>query len=388
MNVLMKTFLTYLNLSAVLFLSSCGTQEVSDLANSGVTVSWTEWCPKAKLADCAAQPATISQEQWVSSLNVARAIVSSPSKIVFGRADLNRSAVQNLFTVTGAEDILHLVNQIPWQNLGIGAGTVEMNNLGAKGQISINSLSLISTGRSQFSWKSPLMIDVTGVVLGTPAGEQLNLLKIDLSKSGRLTFVTNLKTIKDVPVNFFSLKKLVDSKPSSVDSVIRAISDVVFEPGFNWRDAINVTLNAANISSIRSSLSRPDAGPVLKIVDGALGNSKNFWVGGPFRKEVLSLELNSGVDCSMKFTNVPLLGTVNANLSFAKTFGLATMLRQDAKVVSKVYGITTSLGNLDSVTLDGSKIVLKLGVFSIPLDLSSKDTSGPEVSNIQCINRA
>jgi hypothetical protein len=90
----------------------------------------------------------------------------------------------------------------------------------------------------------------------------------------------------------------------------------------------------------------------------------------------------------MKFTNVPLLGTVNANLSFAKTFGLATMLRQDAKVVSKVYGITTSLGNLDSVTLDGSKIVLKLGVFSIPLDLSSKDTSGPEVSNIQCINRA
>ena len=387
MNDFLKPLLVYAKVLILGGVLSCGREETSQLTSDAQNVPWTLWCKQAKLLDCAPYAGGISQQIWENSLKIAKTIVNSPSKIQFQRADIERPAVQRLFQVSGAEDILQVIVQIPWQKMGIGGGIVGMDNLGAKGKISINSLTLITTGKSQFSWKLPFVIDVAGVVLSTPSGEQLNLLKIDFSKAGQLTFVTHSKTITNIPMDFFALRKSLDPKTSAVDSVIRAISDVIFEPGFNWRNAVNITLDSANISVIRQALNSPDAGMVLKLVDSALANSKNFGIGGVFRKEVLSLELNSAVDCSMKFTNVPVLGNVTANLSFAKKFGLATLTRQETKVVGQVYGISTTLGNLESVTLDGSKIVLKLGVISIPLDLSSTETTGPEVSDIKCINR-
>jgi hypothetical protein len=160
---------------------------------------------------------------------------------------------------------------------------------------------------------------VEGVALSVPSGEQLNLLKIDLSNAGQLSFISNSKTITNIPVSFFALKKVLDANPSAVDVLIRAICDVVFEPGFNWRNAIHVILDSSNIAVIRQALNRPDSGVVLKLVDAALGNSKNLWIGGNLRKEVLRLELYSRVDCSMKFTNVPILGNVSANLTFDGT---------------------------------------------------------------------
>ncbi|MEI8025130.1 MAG: hypothetical protein WCI18_02165 [Pseudomonadota bacterium] len=387
MSDFLKTVLTFVNVLILGGMLSCGREETSQLYSDAQNVPWTLWCQQAKLTDCAPYAGGISQQVWESSLNIAKTLVNSPSKIQFQRADIERPAVQRLFQVSGAEDILQIVAQIPWQNIGIGGGFVGMDNLGAKGKISINSLTLVTTGKSQFAWKLPYVIDVAGVILSTPSGEQLNLLKIDFSKAGQLSFVTNTKTISNIPMDFFALRKHSNTDSSAVDSVIRAISDVIFEPGFNWRNAVNIALDSSNISVIRQALHRPDAGVVLKLVDSALANSKSFLIGGTFRKEVLSLELNSAVDCSMKFTNVPVLGNVTANLSFAKRFGLATMARQEAKVISQVYGINTTLGNLENVTLDGSKIVLKLGVISIPLDLSSKDTSGPQVSEINCVNR-
>jgi len=386
MNFFLKSFLVSLNLWSLAWLASCGREETSELNSNGPNIPWALWCKQAKLTECGAYTGGVPQKPWESGLNIAKTIVNSPSKIALGRVDIERPAVRNLFTVTGAEDILQIVTQIPWQNIGIGGGTLEMNNLGVKGQITINSLTFISMGKSRFTWRSPLVLDVEGVALSVPSGEQLNLLKIDLSNAGQLSFITNSKTITNIPVSFFALRKVLDANPSAVDVLIRAICDVVFEPGFNWRNAIHVILDSSNIAVIRQALNRPDSGVVLKLVDAALGNSKNLWIGGNLRKEVLSLELYSRVGCSMKFTNVPILGNVSANLTFDKTFGLATITRQQTKVMSQVYGVNTSLGKLESVTLDGSKIVLKIGGFSIPLDLSSQNTSGPEVSNIQCAN--
>jgi hypothetical protein len=365
---------------------SCGRDEQSQFSSLGAATPFSIWCKQVKLSECLPERASqVSKKDWDNSLKVTQAILSSPSKIFFSRSDLARPAVKRLFEVSGADDLRGIISQVPWQTLSLGQGKVTMANNGTKGAMNFKGLTFLSTGEGSFSWVSPLSIDVKGVLLKTLNGEQLVLSKIDLSSPERLAFVTDKLVITDIPVAFFALKPRAKEN-TSLDVVISALADVIFESGFDWRAAIDVSLTPQNITSIRQVVTEAGMDPFFKLLDGALSATKQLGIGGKFRKDVLGIDLLQPMTCSMKFTNVPILGNVAADINFAKRFGLSAITRQNKGVLGQVYGITTSLGTFQSVSIEGSKIFLKLGVLTIPLDLQSTDRTGPQVSDIVCKN--
>ena len=383
----MKAATTIFQVLVLLLALSCGREEQNQLSQFGARTPFSTWCRFAKLTGCLPDnPSVISKKDWDHSLQIAQAIMSSPSKIFFSRADLARPAVMRLFEVSGAEELSSIFTQIPWQTISLGLGKMTMSNNKAKGAINFKGLTFISTGESTFTWLSPMVINVSGVQLSTPTGEQLVLTQIDLSHPERINFITSTRVITDIPVAYFAVKP-AHSKTTSLDAVISALADVIFESGFDWRAAIDVNLTQQNISTIRQVVAEAGMDPLFKLIDGALSATKQLGIGGKFKKDVLGLDLVQPVSCSMKFTDVPVLGNVTAEISFSKRFGISAIARQNKGVVGQIFGITTSLGTLQSVSIEGAKVILKLGVVSIPLDLNSKEKTGPQVSDIVCKNR-
>jgi len=383
---MLNTFLK----SAIIFLvvSGCGSAQLDEYntQSSLTSVSFSQWCQNSKLKDCTVvPPGAVSQEVWDSSMRIAKTVFTSQSMISLTRADMERPAVARLFDVAGANEIRSLISRVPWQSLTLGRAVADMDNLSRPGSIEFKGLRLTTTGRSKFVWTMAKEINVTGVELSTPIGEKLILSRIDFSKAEKLTFFTNNRIISDIPVNFFAIENLTEPKGSTVESIIKAVSDVIFEPGFNWRNALDFKLDEKGIAVLREEVSQSSNDPLFELIEGALKNTSKLTIGGLVEKDVLAAHLISSVKCDMKFIRVPVIGDLKAGIDFSEKFGISSMSRVGDKVIAKVFGLKTSIGNLESITIEGSKFNLKIGFINIPIDTESKQP-GPEISEITCHN--
>lgn len=383
-----KLFKNTMMISAIAAISACGisTQEEYNFKAASGTVSFKEWCQSSRLNGCAVNSSgSVSQATWDSSMRIAKTVFTSQSRINLTRSDMERPSVARLFEVAGANEIRALINKIPWQTLTLGKSVADMDNLSRPGSIDFKGLRLTTSGRSRFVWTLPKEISVSGVEISTPTGERLNLTKIDFSKAELLSFVTSTKTIQDIPVNFFAIENLTNPKALTVDSVIKAVSDVIFEPGFNWRNSIDISLAEEGIDVLRQEISKASNDPLFDLIDSALGNTSSLVIGGLSQKDILGAQLNSSVRCQMKFHRVPVVGDLTASIDFASRFGISTMTREGTKVTGKIFGLKTSIGTMDSISIDGAKINLKIGFINIPIDTQSS-AEGPEITDISCVN--
>jgi hypothetical protein len=55
-------------------------------------------------------------------------------------------------------------------------------------------------------------------------------------------------------------------------------------------------------------------------------------------------------------------------------------------VRTNVYGVTTSLGRVESIEVDSKQLSLKLGVLTIPIEFkpSGPNARGPQIDDVVC----
>ena len=78
---------------------------------------------------------------------------------------------------------------------------------------------------------------------------------------------------------------------------------------------------------------------------------------------------------------------INTNLSIAGTSGVGSASLAGATTKVKLFGFKTDLGALEEMTFAGDKGSIKLGLVSIPLDLTGKmvsPASAVKVNSVIC----
>lgn len=370
---------------------SCGRENVSEVQTLEVpSMSFQSWCSSYKLQNCDVKPDNnIPTDQWQAGVNVFADLMDSLTSINLSRADFDRKTVQDLFSTFGANSTLSFVSKIPWDNLSKDDNSLVLRNKTNDAVAVFNGLRLIGSQVVTARFIGPQLVGIKGLKLADSLGGQVSSVHhLDLSKPSRITIVTDYERITDIPVQFFQVPGYKQPATLTPSSGFTAIANVVLEPGFDWRRNFNILLKGNSVRSVYSRIANfiPE-GPADATTKKVIENTNTLLVGGAASNILLSMQMGKPLKCTLKVSHVPILGNVNFDIDFLSGFGLSDLVRVKSDgVKTNVYGVTTSLGRIESIEVDAKQLNLKLGMLTIPIEFkpSGPNARGPKIDDVLC----
>ena len=353
-------------------------------------VDFKTWCGEYKLQSCGVQPDEgIPADQWQAGVDVFAELMESLTTIKLSRADFDRKTVQNLFSIFGANSTLSFVSKIPWQNLAKDDNALVLRNSSANAVANFNGLRLIGSQSVVAKFVGKQIISIRGLQIADALGGQLSSVTfLDLSRPSRITIVTNNERITDIPVQFFQVPGFQQPPTLTPSAAFNAIANVVLEPGFDWRNNLHILLKGRNIRNIYSRISSfVPAGPADETTRKIIERTDTFMVGGASSNILLSMQMNKPLKCTTKIANVPILGSVSFDIDFMAGFGLSNLVRVKADgVKTNMYGVSTSIGKVESIEVDAQQLNMKVGMVTVPIEFKSPAPGGrgPRVEEVIC----
>lgn len=370
---------------------SCGREQVSDVQTLDVpSVSFKTWCSDYGLQNCSVTADNnIPTDQWQAGVNVFSDLMDSLTSIKLSRADFDRKTVQDLFSTFGANSTLSFVSKIPWENLAKEDNSLVLRNKTSDAVAVFNGLRLIGSQVVTARFVAPQIVSIKGLKLADSQGGQVSTVQhLDLSKPSRITILTDYERITDIPVQFFQVPGYKQPPTLTPSSGFTAIANVVLEPGFDWRTNFNILLKGNSVRSVYSRIAKfIPAGPADETTKKVIENTNTLLVGGASSNILLSMQMGKPLKCTLKVSHVPILGSVNFDIDFLSGFGLSDLIRVKSDgVKTNVYGVTTSLGRIESIEVDAKQLNLKLGVLTIPIEFkpSGPNARGPRIDDVLC----
>lgn len=366
--------------------TSSSTQSISNL-NS---VSFDQWCADFSLQNCNVRPDDrIPADQWQAGVDVFSELMASLTSISLTRADFDRKTVQDLFSTFGANSVLSFISKIPWQKLEKSDNALVLLNSSSNAVANFNGLRLIGSQKVVAKFVGKQIVSISGLSMADSLGGHLSTVKyLDLSKPSRITIATDYDRYEDIPVQFFQVPGFKQPPTLTPSAAFTAIANVVLEPGFDWRHNLSILLKGGNLNNIYNRIKEfiPE-GPADDTTRQVIANTDLFMVGGVSSNILLSMQMRKPLKCTAKVRNIPILGSVNFDINFLKGFGLSDLQRIKADgVKTKVYGVSTSIGTIESIEVDAKQMRLRLGAFTIPIDFvpAQPGGRGPAVDDVRC----
>ena len=375
-------------------LVSCGTQQaphskmqsISDLG----AVDFSTWCRDFALKNCDVQADDkIPVDQWRAGVDVFAELMESLTDIQLTRTDFDRKTVQELFSTFGANSLLSFISKIPWSNLSKEDNALVLRNAAADAVANFNGLRLIGSEKVVAKFVDKQLVAISGLQIADALGGHLSQVRyLDLSQPSRLTIVTASERITGIPVQFFQVPGFQQPPTLTPSAAFNAIANVVLEPGFDWRNNLHILLKGQNLRNIYARIKEyiPE-GPADETTRKVIESTDMMMVGGASSNILLSMQMNKPIACKLKINNIPLIGHVDFDVNFSKGFGLSNLVRTKSDgVKTSVYGITTSVGNIESIEVDAAQLRVRLGAFTIPIDFTppAPGAKGPSLDSVVC----
>jgi hypothetical protein len=381
-------------IAATSSLVSCGTLEKtnSDIQTiaSAVAIDFPSWCAEFALQNCNVQPDDrVPADQWQAGVDVFDELMKSLTSISLTRADFDRKTVQQLFSTFGANSLLSFISKIPWQKLEKNDASLVLTNNAANAVAIFNGLRLIGAQKVVAKFVGKQLVSISGLSIADSKGGNLSPVKfLDLSRPSRITIVTEAERIVDIPIQFFQVPGFQQPPTLTPSAAFTAIANVVLEPGFDWRKNLSILLKGNNLNNIYNRIKEfiPE-GPADETTRQVIANTDILMVGGASTNILLSMQMRNPLKCTAKVRNIPILGTIDFDINFMRGFGLSDVQRNKADgVKTNVYGISTSIGTIQSVEVDAQQLRLRVGAVTVPIDFkpAAPGGRGPAVDSVVC----
>jgi hypothetical protein len=330
----------------------------------------------------------MKQRDWEVGIDVFKEILSSPSSIKLSRAELELKVVKDTFNTFGAAGLMSFVSRIPWQNLETGIGSITLSNSGETQTVQVNGLSLIASKTVVIKVGATRSFSVKGLKIADASGSnEQTVTSIDFSDAGQLHITTDKQRITNIPISFFFMKDLVEKVDVSAATVVKTVTALAMNRDFDWKSKITIILSNSNLLRIMNLTNEiaPQSSSFGATLETVIQKSKQILLGGSGNM-LISGSLEAPLSCQMRFINIPLLGTKDIALTFASSFGIMDVKETSQKtVMGKIYGVNTGLGRVSTAEIAGAVIKLKVGSFTIPLDLEAQvNGKGVQLKSVTC----
>ena len=366
-----------------LVLSSCSVdQPVSKEAQA--TLPFGQWCVEKKLQGCNATGTAADAKGWNGSLDIFQELAKSGGGLDFSRAQYEAPSVKNFIRNFGGAAIFGVLEKLPWEQVTYGAGIFSLINRANK-TLDINGLSVM--GSAIKATIGSRMINLTGATLKYPNGQTEALTGISFSSPGFLGFVTAGGSVTNVPFSFIAADSNQGESNLSPGMMIKGMSDIVNDSKVNWQKSISLVVTNRQVMSIMTIIKNLAQNNILDRAADSLAPSITAIKFGGVGAKPITIVLNSAKACKVNLSNVPLLGNLNTRLDIAGSSGVASATLTGANTRVKLYGFKTDLGAIEEMSFTGDKGFIKLGLISIPLDLTGKaaaPASAVKVNSIIC----
>ena len=215
-----------------------------------------------------------------------------------------------------------------------------------------------------------------------------------MSRPGKVSLLTDRMKITNIPLGFLASREMRRFTPSastfSINRLVNAITEVMFEEGYEWYKIIDIRIESEQIRKLEE-LTFKDIPTNLftNAIRTSLARVQTFTIGGPTAAP-MRIIMERDINCSMYFENIPILGSITATLDFNRKFGIKSAKRSGNIVTANVEGITTTIGAVKSIVLEGSNLKLKIGRFLIPLNnkpAKAGNSNGIKLTDVKCLVR-
>ena len=363
-------------------LNSCGIKPSSyQVESNSESINFEELCKNWDLENCISdvQKDKLTQEQWSAAVDLIEIFNQGSTSISIDETTYKSQSAQNLIKEVVGENILRQLNSFSLTNITLGQGNISIE---AKHENNIqkNKLNLQASSLLEISMAEKGIIDISGLHASSasePAGFEAK--RLDLNTYGEIQVQSDETNINHLQWDF--LLPNLDNHTIQPVGFINSLTANLFSNDFQWRDVINVHIPREDAIAMVEKLIilAPYEG-----VKSTLGNtaekveSVNF---GIDEGEVASIKLNSGVTCHGKAHGLPFIGSANLTLNFSNHYGLGREQKTWNGVKFDVFGVSTSFGNVEHAEIEGNTLKVKVGWFTIPLNLEQDISQSLEITN-------
>ena len=361
---------------------------------SARTIEFERFCRGAGLRQCHFKSTqTPSLNAWNTGLSIFGTIMQTPSRIHLSREQFTRESVKELIELTGATGIAEFVESLPWEDLYINDQEIFLVNSKAA-SINVRGLGIEASRYSTIADLSSKTFKTRGLSIKTELLGAQRIHKIDMSRPGKVSLLTDRMKITNIPLGFLASREMRRFTPSastfSINRLVNAITEVMFEEGYEWYKIIDIRIESEQIRKLEE-LTFKDIPTNLftNAIRLALREAQTFTIGGPTAAP-MRIIMERDINCSMYFENIPILGSITATLDFKRKFGIKSAKRSGNIVTANVEGITTTIGAVKSIVLEGSNLKLKIGRFLIPLNnkpAKAGNSNGIKLTDVKCLVR-
>jgi len=118
-------------------------------------------------------------------------------------------------------------------------------------------------------------------------------------------------------------------------------------------------------------------------IDSLAPAIRSITLGGLGAKPMV-ISMTTAKVCLIKLTGVPLLGALDTEFKLAASSGISSAAVVAGVTKVKMFGFQTDLGAIEEINFSGDKGSIKLGLVTVPMDLSGKSPSTVAVKSISC----
>lgn len=366
-----------------LVLVSCGIEKRNS-EEAAVSLNFAQWCSAKKLQACNSTGTPVDAKAWNGSLDIFQELAKSGGGLDFTRAQYEAPSVKNFIKNFGGAAVFGVLEKLPWDQVTYSGGIFSLINRSNKAFV-INGLSVMGSGIK--ATIGSRMINLTGATLKYPDGKTEALNGISFASPGFLGFETPSGSVTKVPFSFIAAKSNQGETNLSPGQMIKGMSDIVNDPSVNWQKSISLVVTNRQVMAMMGIIKGLAQNDILNVAADSLAPSITAIKFGGVGAKPLTIVLNSPKACKVNLSNVPLLGTINTTLNIAGSSGVGSASLSAATTKVKLFGFKTDLGSLEEMTFTGDKGSIKLGLVSIPVDLSSNvpnPAKAVKVNSVTC----
>jgi hypothetical protein len=350
-------------------------------SEQGQALSFSGWCTANKLQNCTVKANAVDAVAWNASLDIFKEVSTSGGALNFTRAQYEAASVRNFIRNFGGSAIFGLLEKLPWDQFTYSGGVYSLINR-SNNAFTLNGLSIVGSGIK--ATIGSRVINFTGASLKFPNGKVEILKSIDLRSPGYMTILTDVSQVSGVPFEFLGVTTAANGNQFSPGSMIKGMSDIVNDKAVNWQKSISLVISNAQLNRMMAIIKGLAANNMLNsAIDSLAPAIRSITLGGLGAKPMV-ISMTTAKVCLIKLTGVPLLGALDTQFKLAASSGIssATVVAGVTKV--KMFGFQTDLGAIEEINFSGDKGSIKLGLVTVPMDLSGKSPSTVAVKSISC----
>ena len=365
----------------------CGQQpSSSQLQAENQTIPFLEWCEAWQVSDCRQAPDTKTPNpvEWQAIMGSIHNFFQSPSTIQIPRDKAENPSIVRLLESIQLGDFLDFWSQTPWSLLHKTGEKIYLEGGSTDTPPDFKGLKISAQDTLEVAISPSFQIELEG--LAFESGDKgMDLESVDLKSPGVAQIKSPELIVQQVPLDF-ALITQEPKEPPQVDAIINSLFGLILDEELDWRQLLNIHLDEATLEGISQSVS-----PVLRgvqygqAITNILNTLRDVRAGGQEISNLAEVKLLHQKDCKIYINNIPIIRRITVTLSLMDQLGVqrVSMKGQNSYQID-LYGVDTNLGTVSSVTIEGTVLRIKLGRFTIPIDLGGGSTDGPQIENFRC----